>query len=577
MIDKRIHAISEWRMAVVAGALVGLLLLLVWRLFALQVLDTDRGYRFLQSQGDARAVRTEPIPAHRGIIEDRNGEPLAVSTPVESLCANPREIASEVEDWGPLAAVLGMPAAELRRRIGAAATREFMYLRRRMNPAEAERAMALKMPGVFTRREYQRFYPAADVAAHVVGFTNVDDHGQEGIELAYDEWLAGVEGSKQVVKDRYHHLIRDVQELQPARPGRDLRLSIDMRIQYLANRELKNAVQAAGAESGTIVVLDARSGEVLAMANQPTYNPNRRGSVTGSALRNRAVTDVLEPGSTVKPFTILAGLESGKYTADTLIDTSPGWIRVGRKTFRDHHNNGLIPLTQVIAKSSQVGTTKVTLSLAQDDVRDVFQRAGFGQTVGTGFPGESVGILPNYRKWSDIQRANFAFGYGLSVTPLQLARAYLVLANGGASHEITLIKRNEQPDGKPLFAPEQVSELVTMMEAVVKPGGTATRAAIPGYSVAGKTGTVHRLGVGGYEANRYISLFAGFAPVDDPRIVSVVIVNDPRGGVYYGGAIAAPVFSAVVRGALRLMNVPPDRLPEPEKLIAARSPAGGPA
>lgn len=569
------QTVSEWRMTTVVVLLVALFGLLVWRLVSLQVLDTERGYRFLQSQGDARSLRIEPIPPHRGIISDRHGEPLAVSTPVQSLWANPQVLAAQVEDWKPLAAALGVGAAELKRRIASVASREFVYLRRRMSPAEAERVLGLGIPGIYSRREYQRFYPAAEVAAHVIGFTNVDDRGQEGIELAYDDWLSGAQGSKQVIKDLYGHVIRDVQEISAMRPGRDLQLSLDLRIQYLAYRELKKAIQENRAASGTVVVLDARSAEVLAMANQPAYNPNNRETIAGSALRNRAVTDLVEPGSTVKPFTMLAALESGQYFPDTLIDTTPGYIRVGRKTFRDHHNLGLIPLTTIITKSSQVGTTKVALSLEQDAIRDVFVRGGFGQSLGTGFPGESVGILPNFRKWSGVQRANFAFGYGLSVTPLQLARAYTALASEGRELPVSMLRATETPEGRQVYDSKLVAQLVEMMETVTRPGGTAVKAAVPGYTTAGKTGTVHRLGENGYEPNRYVALFAGFAPATDPRVVCVVVVNDPRGGQYYGGAVAAPVFSEVVRGALRLMNVAPDRLPA--ELVAARPGGRSPA
>jgi len=563
--------VSEWRMRVLWVLLALLLALLVWRLVSLQVLDTERGYRFLQSQGDARSLRLEPIPAHRGIISDRHGEPLAVSTPVQTLWANPKQLVAGLEDWGPLAQALGVAPSELQRRIDAVATREFVYLKRRMTPQDAARVMALKVPGVYSRREYQRFYPAAQVAAHVVGFTNIDDRGQEGIELAYDDWLTGVPGTKQVIKDLHGQVIRDVQEMTPARPGRALELSLDLRIQYLVHRELRKAIDTTGAEAGSVIVLDARSSEVLAMANHPSYNPNNRDGGVGQALRNRAITDLFEPGSTVKPFTMLAALESGKYKGDMLIDASPGYIRVGRKTFRDHHNLGLISLATVITKSSQVGTIKIALSLEQDDMRDVFQRAGFGQTVGTGFPGESIGVLPNYRKWSDIARANFAFGYGLSASPLQLARSYAVLANGGEAYPIKMLRAQETQPPQRVYRAEHVQELVAMMETVTQTGGTALRAAIKGYTVAGKTGTVHRLGPSGYEPDRYVSLFAGFAPARDPRVVCVVIVSDPRGGVYYGGAVAAPVFSTVVGGALRLMNVPPDNLPAVQ--IAERSSA----
>ena len=568
-----------WRFTLLVVLLAAMALLLVWRLVSLQLLDTERGYRFLQDQGDARALRDEAIPVHRGIIRDRNGEPLAVSTPVQVLWANPQELVADGDDWASLAQALGQQPDDLRQRMATVASRKFTYLRRQMNPADAQRVMDLKIPGIHSRREYQRFYPSGSVAAHVVGATDVDERGQEGVELAYDNWLTGVPGSKRVVKDRNGDLIRDVEELAPARPGQALDLSLDLRIQYLAHRELKKAVEAAGAESGSIILLDVRTSEVLAMANYPSYNPNNRASAGSSARRNRAVTDLTEPGSTVKPFTVLTALESGKYNPDTLIDTAPGYIRVGRKTFRDHHNLGVIPLTTVITKSSQVGTTKVALSLDPTTIRTAFQRAGFGELAGTHFPGESVGKFPNPHRWDDVRRANFAFGYGLSVTPLQLSRAYLMLANGGRSRPVTLLKAGELPEPTQVFPPEHVRELVAMMETVTQAGGTAKLAGIQGYRVAGKTGTVHRTGANGYEADHYQSLFAGFAPASDPRIVCVVVVTDPRGGVYYGGAIAAPVFSAVVRGALRLLNVAPDNVPQTQApmQVAGRNAPKAPA
>ncbi|MCB1632055.1 MAG: penicillin-binding protein 2 [Pseudomonadales bacterium] len=577
MKTRPVAAVPAWRIRVVAVGLGCLALVLVARLISLQLLDTERGYRFLQKQGNARSLRVEPIPTHRGIISDRNGEPLAISTPVQTLWANPRQLVAGMQagDWARLEGALEVPAGELEQRMRALANREFAYLRRRMTPADAQRVLDLGIVGVYARREYQRFYPAGQIAAHVIGFTNVDDHGQEGIELAYDEWLAGVEGSKQVIKDLFGHVIRDVQELSPARPGRALELGLDLRMQYLAHRELTKAVEAAGAEAGCVVLIDARSGEVLAMANVPSYNPNNRGADIGQALRNRAITDQFEPGSTMKPLTMIAALESGKYHPGMTIDTSPGYIRVGRKTFRDHNNYGLLSLGGVITKSSQVGTTKIALSLDPNAIRDVFVRAGLGQSLGTGFPGESIGRLPAPRKWSDVARANFAFGYGLSVTPLQLARAYSVIAAGGVERPITLLRARETRQEKQVYERESVAELITMMRTVTQPGGTAVRAAIKGYTVAGKTGTVHRLGSHGYEADRYVSLFAGFAPASDPRVVGVVIVSDPRGGVYYGGAIAAPVFSSVVAGALRLMNVAPDDLEQilPPAQALARKPA----
>jgi len=570
-----VHVIAPWRMRVLILLLIGLGGLLVWRLVMLQVLDTERGYHFLQQQGNARSLRVEPIPAHRGIIKDRHGEALAVSTPVQTLWANPQVLLTEVEDLGPLARALNMSLDALHRKIAGVADREFVYLRRHMRPDDAERVLALGVPGVHARREYQRIYPAGEVAAHVVGFTNVDDAGQEGVELAFNSWLSGQAGAKQVIKDRYGDVIRDVQELDAMQPGRDLQLSLDLRLQYVAYRELKAAMTKSQANAGTVVVLDTRSGEVLAMANQPAFNPNNRDSIRGNGLRNRAITDLFEPGSTVKPLTILAALESGQYTPDTLIDTSPGYIKIERKVFRDHSNYGLIPLSTIITKSSQVGTTKVALSLEQEHISDVFGRAGLGRSLGTGFPGETIGLLPTRSRWSGVMRANFAFGYGLSVTPLQLAHAYTVLANRGLDRPLTMLRETETADGEQVFDRSNVEAVVNMMETVTRAGGTARRAAVTGYSTAGKTGTVHRMGPNGYEEKRYVSLFAGFAPATEPRIVCVVIVDDPKGGQYFGGEIAAPVFSEVTRNALRLLNVAPDVITE--SALAQRDITGGSA
>ena len=569
------YVIERWRMQVLIAVLAALASLLVWRLFSLQVLDTERGYRFLQGQGDARSLRVEPVPAHRGIITDRHGEPLAVSTPVQTLWANPKVLLAEVEDLRPLAVALGLGVDELRRKISSVANREFVYLRRRMSPADASRVLGLNVPGVYARREYQRFYPGGEVAAHVVGFTNVDDAGQEGVELAYNKWLSGSQGSKQVVKDLYGDVIRDVQELKAVEPGRDLTLSLDLRLQYVAHRELKEAIDEHKAASGTVVLLDARNGEVLAMANQPSFNPNNRSTIKGSALRNRALTDLVEPGSTVKPLTMMAALESGQYTPETLIDTNPGYIRVGRKTFYDHNNYGLIPLGTVITKSSQVGTTKLAMSMTQEEVSDVFRRAGLGQLTNIGFPGESAGVFPERSRWSGVERATFAFGYGLSVTPLQLARVYSVLANRGVDKPLSILRKTTEDKAERVFDQTLGEQLVQMMETVTRPGGTARKAAVPGYTSAGKTGTAHRLGPNGYEDDRYVGLFAGFAPANDPRVVCVVVINDPRGGKYFGGDIAAPVFSEVARNALRLMNVAPDDIPEQKVATVER--AGGAA
>ena len=564
-------ALNPWRFRVLVGAMLAMLALVLWKLVSLQVLDSEHGRGFLQDQGDARTLRTETIPAHRGIISDRHGAPLAVSTPVRSIWANPSELLESVEDWAALAERLSMTATALKQRVSANSDREFLYLRRRLAPAEAEAVLALGVQGVYAEREYRRFYPAAEVAAHLVGLTNVDEDGQEGIELAFDDWLQGEPGAKQVLKDRYGNIIRDVKSIRAARPGNDLQLSLDLRLQYLAYRELKKAVIQHRARSGSVVLIDTRSGEVLAVANQPSYNPNRIAEFEPSAMRNRALTDLLEPGSTVKPLTVLAALESGQFTAESVIDTSPGYLRVGRKTFTDFRNYGQLDLTGVLTKSSQVGISKIALTLDQDLLRDVFSRAGLGRATDSGFPGESIGILPGRRRWGLVQQANFAFGYGLSVTPLQLAGVYATLANDGQGRPLSLLKVNQKPVVNSLFDAALVSQIRSMLETVTSEAGTGTAAAIPGYRVAGKTGTVHKVGAHGYAEDRYLSLFAGFAPASRPRLAAVIIIDEPNSGEHFGGAVAAPVFNRVVGNALRLLNIAPDDL---GSTVAASEAAG---
>ncbi len=553
-------ALVPWRVRLVGLVLLAMLAVVLWRIVSLQVLDTERGYRFLQDQGAARTLRTETIPAHRGIISDRHGSSLAVSTPVQSLWVNPRELVDELHDWQALAQRLGMPATELQQMVTANSERSFLYLRRRIAPAEAERVLALGIRGVYAQQEYQRFYPAAEVVSQLVGVTDIDDRGQEGIELAYDDWLRGEDGAKQVLKDRYGAIIRDVKSLRAARPGRDLTLSIDLRLQYLAYRELKRAVQDNQAVSGSMVLLDVHSGEVLALVNQPSYNPNRRSDLQPAMMRNRAITDLYEPGSTVKPLTVLAALESGQYDVDSMIDTSPGYLRVGRKTFVDHRDYGVLDLTGVLMHSSQVGVTKIALAIDPEVVRELFAGAGFGESAATGFPGESLGVLPRREAWHPLARANFAFGYGLSATPLQLARVYATLATDGVKPPLTLLRRDAPVPSERVFDAQHVGEIRRMLETVTTEAGTGTLAAIPGYRVAGKTGTVHKVGEAGYDPDRYVSLFAGFAPATAPRLAAVVVINEPRGGRYYGGEVSAPVFSRVVGHALRMLNVRPDDL-----------------
>ncbi len=548
-------------------------LLLLWRVFYLHVLNKD----FLQQQGDARHLRVVALSAHRGMITDRYGEPLAISTPVDSVWANPQELIEARDDLPRLAKLLDLDLSKLQRLMAASGGREFVYLKRHISPSLAHQVMALNLPGVDLQREYRRYYPGGEVTAHVIGFTNIDDVGQEGLELAYDDWLRGEPGAKRVIKDGKNRIVEDVESIRPARPGKDLVLSLDRRIQYLAYRELKAAVQDNKAHSGSAVVLDMHTGEVLAMVNQPSYNPNNRKDLTGPQERNRAVTDLFEPGSTMKPFTIACALESGLYKPDTPIDTNGGHFQVGRKTIHDVHDYGLIDVSRVIIKSSNVGASMIALSLPPESLWKMFTQMGFGSVTGSGFPGEASGLLSNYHRWGEIERATLSYGYGLSVTPLQLAEAYSTLALDGRRRPVTFLRTEQVVPSKPLISMKTVKELRAMMEGVVSDEGTANLASIPGYHVAGKTGTVKVAFEGGYAAKRYIAVFAGFAPATRPRLAMVVMIDEPMNGKIYGGQVAAPVFEHVMSGALRLLDIPPDNLP----LLETQSPPsplkGGPA
>mgnify|MGYP000362434036 FL=1 len=564
---------SQLRFYLVVAVLCVFLALLVGRVLSLQIIDSERGYEFLQDQGAMRSVRTAEIPAYRGVITDRRGEPLAVSTPVISIWANPSVLANS-ERLPELAAALGLALPELEERLQRYWKKQFMYLQRHMVPEAARDVLALRISGVSGEREYQRFYPAGEVASQLVGFTNVDDQGIAGLELAYDKWLQGVPGKKKYIKDLHGEVVRDIGVLEPAQPGKDLTLSIDLRLQYLQHRELRRAVTAVGAASGSIVTLDAHTGEVLAMVNYPTYNPNSKGADAASR-RNRAVTDVYEPGSTMKTLTLVAALESGRFTTQTMIDTSPGRIRVGPKVYPDPRNYGLITVSRIIEKSSQVGVTKLALDLGHEPIREVFNRFGIGHAPGTGFPGESSGSLPDRVRWYATEKVSLAFGYGISASPLQIARAYSVFANGGIAQPVSLLAlEGKVSPGERIISEQIASEVMGVLHAVTGDEGTARRARVPGYLVGGKTGTVHKVGPQGYIDDQYVAWFAGVAPVDDPRIVTVVVINDPKGDAYGGGAVAAPVFSTVTRGALRLLNITPTEI---ESVAAApASAAGGP-
>ncbi len=564
MNEKLRQFFHQWRFYFLSFALSGCVLAIAWKASTLAVLERD----FLQGQGDARTIRTVPLVANRGLITDRNGEPLAVSTPVKSIWVNPGEISGQSAAISRIAAELELNPEVLAANIAKNAHREFLYVKRRISPADADRVMGLGIEGVYQQQEYQRFYPQGEVTAHLIGFSNVDDVGQEGMELSYDDWLKGIPGSRQVMKDRRGHIIEELNTLQPAQPGKNLELSIDFRLQNLAYRELKAEFVARRARSASVVMLDVDTGEVLAMANQPSYNPHNKSNMTDfSVLRNRAITDVFEPGSTLKPFTIAAALETGVFTPDTVVETSPGWMMLGRDEVKDIADYGTLDVAGVITKSSNIGSSKIALQIGPEPIKDVLERVGFGQVTGTGFPGERGGVLPNPNRWSRIEIATLSYGYGLSTSALQLAQAYSVLADGGVRKPVSLLKLGanelaELPRERAL--PREITnEILGMLETVVDPerGGSADEAQIPFYRIAGKTGTAHVVGDFGYEENLHNSLFVGLAPASDPRIVVVIIVNEPKGEEHYGGQVAAPVFARIASGAMRLMNIAPDAPP----------------
>ena len=535
----------------------------------LQVLNKE----FLNQQADTRHLRRERISAHRGTITDRNGEPLAISTPVDSVWANPKELAPAVDDVPRLARTLGLDPQLLMRRITRSMDKEFLYLKRHLSPEQAQQVLALKLPGVNVQREYRRYYPAGEVTGHLVGFTDIDDEGQEGLELAFNHWLAGESGAKRVLKDRLGRSVENVESIRPARHGKNLRTSIDLRIQYLAYRTLKAAIQFHHAESGSIVVLDVKTGEVLAIVNQPTYNPNDRSQFSAERYRNRAVTDIFEPGSSIKPLVVAAALETGEFRPSSIIDTAPGYVTVGAKTIEDSRNLGRVSLTTILARSSNVGVTKLAMSLQPDQLWQTMTDFGLGSLTSSAFPGESAGLLTHFSNWKPISQATLAYGYGVSVTALQLTQAYSALGNGGRLNPVTLVALETPADGRQVIAPDTATAVRRMLEEVVRPGGTGTKASVPGYRVAGKTGTAWKFAAGGYSEDKYISIFAGLAPASDPRLAAVVVIDEPSGELYYGSDVAAPVFAEVMTESLRLLAVPPDALParDPGSIMQAMS------
>ncbi|AMO57178.1 peptidoglycan D,D-transpeptidase FtsI family protein [Endozoicomonas montiporae] len=531
-------------------ALAGLVILS--RVMYLQVYDS----RFLQQEGDKRAIRHESIPAHRGVIFDRNGKMLAVSAPVMTIWGDPRVLVDQQEHWPTLARVLDIQTSELATRIRNNSSKEFIYLKRQVTPEEGMTVLNLNIPGVNSYDEHKRYYPMGEVAAHLVGITGIDDKGQEGLELGYDSWLTGQSGTRRTLKDRRGRLAKEAEVIKSAEPGKEIMLSIDLRLQYMAYRELKRAVTELKASSGSLVMLDIETGEVLAMVNQPSYNPNNRSGMQAYRMRNRVMTDLFEPGSTLKPFTVVAGLESGRYNRDTEINTGNGYMRVGRNAVRDLGGYGTIDMETILVRSSNIGVSKIAMDIGADSLVSVLRRVGIGQSIGTGFPGERTGFLPYQDRWSDFDLSTLSFGYGLTVTPLQLAQAYMVLGAGGILRPVSLIKRDVPPQGKRVIDEHIASEVLDMLSAVVR-RGSGRRAGIPSYPVAGKTGTVRKVGGSGYYDDRHIGLFAGVVPADNPRLATVVIIDDPSGENYYGSFTAAPVFSKVNAQALRMLGVKP--------------------
>lgn len=563
-------ALYPWRFRLVLALLALMVGAIVWRIVDLHVIDHD----FLQAHGDARSVRHIPIPAHRGLITDRNGEPLAVSTPVTTLWANGKELFKAQERWGDLAAALGQEPGSFSRRLTQAQDREFMYLVRGLTPEQGQRILDLKVPGVYGLEEFRRFYPAGEVTAHVVGFTDVDDKGREGVELAFEEWLAGVPGKRQVLKDRRGRLIKDVQVTQNAKAGKTLALSIDLRLQYLAHRELRNALIEQGAKAGSLVMIDVKTGEILAMVNQPSYNPNNRRNLQPAAMRNRAMIDVFEPGSTVKPISMAAALQTGRWKPEDKVEVYPGSLQIGRYTIKDvsKTQGPILDLTGILINSSNVGMSKIAFDIGGETIHDMMAKVGFGQDTGLGFPGERVGELPNHREWRKAETATLSYGYGVSVTAIQLAHAYATLANNGQVLPLSMTRVDRQPVGAQVVPPEVAKSLQVMLQQVVEAPRGVFRAQVPGYHVSGKSGTARKASVGskGYTENAYRSMFAGFAPSTNPRIAMMVVIDEPSKGGYYGGLVSAPVFSKVMAGSLRLMNITPDNLPPPVDPAAAQ-------
>lgn len=536
---------------------------LIWRAIDLQVLNNG----YLQKRGKAVYLRDIKLPAYRGKITDKDGHALAISAPVSSVWINPQEL-DLGERTAELAKYLELNLDGLEKKLKAVAEKRFVYLRRHMDPQVAQMIADMQLPGVYLQKEYRRYYPDGEVAAHLVGFTDIDDEGQEGLELSFNDHLKGIAGVERVLRDGKRQMVKHIDKIRSPIPGKDLELSIDRRLQYLAYRELKAAVAQQKAKSGSLVLLNPETGEVLAVVNQPAFNPNDRSELIASHVRNRAFVDVFEPGSTMKPFTVAAGMESGLFNTKTMIDTNPGYMKVGRSQVRDHRNYGEIDLATLLLKSSNVAASKIALSIPPMGLWRLLDKLGFGHSTDNGFPGEARGKLVGYEQWRPIERATLSFGYGLSSSTLQLAHAYSAIANDGLVQPVTLVKNKHQAVGEQVMGAKIAEQVRAMLKGVVSQAGTAPRAQVHGYSVAGKTGTVKKAIAGGYSEDNYLGIFAGMAPAGDPKLVMVVVIDEPKAGDYYGGLVAAPVFSRVMSGALRLMNITPDDLDTPSVLAA---------
>jgi len=565
-----VNAFAVWRRLSAVVVFVLLVSALLVKTLDMQILDSE----FLEKQGDARQLRTVSISAHRGDIVDRHGEPFAVSAPVNSIWVNPQVAIDNINELVAVADLLSLDAISLIEKIKRNSQREFLYLKRHASPELAEEVMALKVPGVALQSEYRRYYPSGEVAAHVVGFSDIDDNGQEGIELAFDDWLKGHPGKKRVIRDRLGRAFDDVERIKSVEPGKEIRLSLDKRLQYLTYRTLKAAVLKHNAVAGSAVVLDVDTGEVMAMVNQPSFNVNDRKQMQPQATRNRAVTDVFEPGSTMKPITIAAALESGRWKPYYKVETAPGYMRVKGNAIRDTRNYGDLDVGGVLEKSSNVGISKIALAMDADEQWSMYQKMGFGAVTGSGFPGEVGGQLSLNALNNDFERASMSFGYGVSVTPLQLAHAYSAIAADGVLRPVSFLygedrEPGEHVEGQRVMSAETAREVRKMMQRVVSDKGTAKRASVANYSVAGKTGTVHKFIAGGYAEDRYLSIFAGMIPADEPELVMVVMIDEPRNGEHFGGLVAAPVFSKVMSGAMRLLDIAPDKISDDQLMNAA--------